>query len=92
MNNNRPSVDGKPGAAFAFKPRANLSSRELPSFSKTHRDSKTGIDAGPLREIGAMVNERAPPKAPLQSLENIEKPAESQLGRERSPTTTMLRP
>lgn len=85
MNNNRPSVDGKPGAAFAFKPRTNLSSRDLPSFSKTSRDSKTGIDAGALREIGAMVNERAPPKAPLQSLDNIEKPSESQLGRERSP-------
>ncbi|UNI22657.1 hypothetical protein JDV02_008522 [Purpureocillium takamizusanense] len=84
-NNNRSSVNGKPGAAFAFKPRTNLSSREPPSFFKTPRNFKPAFDGDALRHIGPMVNERAPPKAPLQPLNNSENASGSQPKRAASP-------
>ncbi|KAK2673283.1 hypothetical protein RAB80_010826 [Fusarium oxysporum f. sp. vasinfectum] len=55
-----------PGGRFAFKPQTTLSSKQQPDFSKlaprqTH--SKTRLsDSTALRDLGAMVNERAPPK------------------------------
>ncbi|EGU78489.1 hypothetical protein FOPG_00774 [Fusarium oxysporum f. sp. conglutinans race 2 54008] len=62
----------KPGGRFAFKPQTTLSSKQQPDFSKlaprqTH--SKTRLsDSTALRDLGAMVNERAPPKVPLNSI------------------------
>ncbi|KAF7542308.1 hypothetical protein G7Z17_g11684 [Cylindrodendrum hubeiense] len=73
----------KPGASFAFKPRTTLSSTLKPDFSKAQpplRQENTTTatnnnknntrldDTTALRDLGAMVNERAPPKAPLQSI------------------------
>ncbi|WKT47746.1 hypothetical protein QSH57_012651 [Fusarium oxysporum f. sp. vasinfectum] len=61
-----------PGGRFAFKPQTTLSSKQQPDFSKlaprqTH--SKTRLsDSTALRDLGAMVNERAPPKVPLNSI------------------------
>ncbi|PCD33213.1 hypothetical protein AU210_009446 [Fusarium oxysporum f. sp. radicis-cucumerinum] len=62
----------KPGGRFAFEPQTTLSSKQQPDFSKlaprqTH--SKTRLsDSTALRDLGAMVNERAPPKVPLNSI------------------------
>ncbi|KAF5648407.1 RIS1 [Fusarium sp. NRRL 52700] len=64
----------KPGGRFAFKPQTTLSSKQQPDFSKlaprhTHTHSKTRLsDSTALRDLGAMVNERAPPKVPLNSI------------------------
>ncbi|KAJ4254339.1 hypothetical protein NW762_009931 [Fusarium torreyae] len=63
----------KPGHRFAFKPRTTLSSKQKPDFSKLaprqRQTTKTRLsDSSALRDLGAMVNERAPPKAPLNSI------------------------
>ncbi|KAM5375714.1 hypothetical protein ACJZ2D_005897 [Fusarium nematophilum] len=74
----------KPGAGFAFKPRTTLSSTQEPDFSKFpprksittddkhqhhHITQRTRLsDLTALRDLGAMVNERAPPKAPLHPI------------------------
>ncbi|KAF4971103.1 hypothetical protein FSARC_1994 [Fusarium sarcochroum] len=63
----------KPGARFAFKPRTTLSSKQKPDFSKLaprqRPTTKTRLsDSTALRDLGTMVNERAPPKAPLNSI------------------------
>lgn len=57
----------KPGAGFAFKPANNITSSELPDFSKSPRKHNRTIDLA-LHEIhGTMVNERAPPSKSLAS-------------------------
>lgn len=66
MNSN--SRSKKPGAAFAFKPWNNISSSEAPDFSEFSRDPNTNAVVV-LKELDTMVNERAPPKAPLQPLQ-----------------------
>ncbi|KAH7157679.1 SNF2 family N-terminal domain-containing protein [Dactylonectria estremocensis] len=74
----------KPGASFAFKPRTTLSSTQEPDFFETQpplrQENPTPAtnntstnkprlnDTTALEDIGAMVKERAPPKAPLQSI------------------------
>ncbi|KAH6894322.1 SNF2 family N-terminal domain-containing protein [Thelonectria olida] len=84
----------KPGASFAFKPRTNLASTQEPTFStdrplhtniistnKTSRRYKTFLSKSP-ETSGVMVKERAPPKAPLQSIHSNTGPDTT---REKSP-------
>ncbi|POR32878.1 Putative ATP-dependent helicase [Tolypocladium paradoxum] len=66
MNSN--SRSRKPGAGFAFKPWNNLSASDPPDFSTLSRKPNTNAIIV-LREFDTMVNERAPPKAPLQPIQ-----------------------
>ncbi|KAF7559083.1 hypothetical protein G7046_g5078 [Stylonectria norvegica] len=68
------SASAKPGARFAFKPtRSTISSSEEPEFlysqPKTQPNNSKPQSPRkqhkPLQDLGTMVNERAPPKAPL---------------------------
>ncbi|KAM0252700.1 hypothetical protein ACHAP5_000992 [Fusarium lateritium] len=66
-----PKPKPKPGARFAFNPRTTLSSKQKPDFSKPapRQTTKTRLsDSTALRDLGVMVNERAPPKAPSHSI------------------------
>lgn len=77
----RPEPSNKPGAAFVIRPTNTLSSSQKPDFSKSPRKAKKAVadalasDSSkpapislPLRNLdAAMVNERVPPKAPLNA-------------------------
>ncbi|KAI9151655.1 ATP-dependent helicase [Paramyrothecium foliicola] len=75
----------KPGAIFSFKPRDNIASLEEPTFSeKTIVGTQSGQQDRHERlpnVTAIMVTERAPPKAPLQSIS----PNEDAAKREKSP-------
>ena len=76
--------NSKPGARFAFKPQlSTISSNEEPDFpsSQSPRKHKPRLNDTALQDLGNMVNERAPPKAPLQS----SKASDRNLQREKSP-------
>lgn len=81
----RPRDNSKPGARFTFKPQlSTISSNEEPDFAslQSPRKNRPRLDKPTaLRDIGSMVNERAPPKAPLQSTT----PSDDNLQREKSP-------
>ncbi|KAF4978603.1 hypothetical protein FZEAL_5052 [Fusarium zealandicum] len=93
LHDDSENLCAKPGASFAFKPRTTLSSKQEPDFSRLppHNNSATITnkkaartrlnDSTALRDIEIMVNERAPPKAPLHPI----KPNGGNLSREKSP-------
>ncbi|KAF5017356.1 hypothetical protein F66182_10724 [Fusarium sp. NRRL 66182] len=66
-SSNRSPLKPKPGAGFTFKPRNTLTPEQKPDFAGLSPQRRLN-DLTALQELGTMVNERAPPKAPLNPI------------------------